>query len=119
MVQNRRKRTNNIIGSKKTSTNTILKGAVRSADVYVGNCDLKVDEDSLKEYITNELNIEVIHCISLHSTKPRYKDQPPRSKSFKVTLNMNDRDKVLSPEFWPEDIVCRKYRYPLNRINNG
>ena len=31
------------------------------------------------------------------------------SKSFKVTLNLVDRQKLLSPDVWPEGIICRKF----------
>ena len=34
------------------------------------------------------------------------------STSFKVTLNASDRIKLLSPDVWPEGIVCRKFYNP-------
>ena len=34
------------------------------------------------------------------------------SKSFKVSLNINDRQKLLNPDIWPENIICRKFYNP-------
>ena len=33
-------------------------------------------------------------------------------KSFKVTLLISDREKLLNPEIWPEGIICRKFYRP-------
>lgn len=64
-----------------------------------------VSEESLSEYILNEMHIKVDECEVLSS-------RHNRSKSFKVTLNLKDRDKLLCPDVWPEDIICRKFFNP-------
>jgi len=30
-------------------------------------------------------------------------------KAYKLTVNANDRDKLLTPEAWPEGVFVRKY----------
>ena len=83
----------------------MLKSATRYADLYVGNCELGVTSEYLKKYILDEMEISVEKCEAL-VTKSAY------STSFKVTLNASDRIKLLSPDVWPEGIVCRKFYNP-------
>ena len=63
LVQSKKKR-KNIIGSKKESK-SVLKSAVRTADIFVGNCDTEVTADSLCKYIYDELKVNVHKCESL------------------------------------------------------
>ena len=97
------------MGSKK-STRIALKSAPRRADIYLGNCDLQVTSDDIKEYIHNEMNISIEKCEPLASRNPN-------CKSFKITLNVTDRQKLLSADVWPENIICRKFFNPKNNIS--
>ena len=99
LVQSR-KRKNNIIGSKKTTGSVPLRSAVRVGDLYIGNCDFDATVDSLAQYIVEEMKINVTNVEQLSS-------RIMSSKSFKVTVNMNDRQRLLSPDVWPEGIICR------------
>ena len=63
----KKKRPNNIVGSKRTNTNETFRGATRVADVYLGNCDLDVTSESISEYISKEMNIVVNKCEPLMS----------------------------------------------------
>ena len=98
----RKRRPVNIVGSKRTKENDTIKGAVRVADLYLGNCELEVSSESISDYIFKEMNIVVNKCEPLASRNVN-------SKSFKVTLNLADRQKLLSPDVWPEGIICRKF----------
>ena len=106
LVQSKKKR-KNIIGSKKGST-TILRSAVRTADLFISNCDVEVTADSLCEYILDEFKVKVQKCENLVT---RYHDY----KSFKVSLLVSDRIKLLNPQLWPEGIVCRKFYNPRTK----
>ena len=46
-VRKKRKKNNNIVGSKKMPGNLTIRSAMRTADIYVGNCDLDVTVESL------------------------------------------------------------------------
>ena len=85
----------------------------KSVDVFLGNLDLGVTPEALLDYISDELNVNVMKCELLVS---KYIENPS-SKSFKVTLNISDRDKLLSPEAWPEDVICRKFYSARNARN--
>ena len=104
LVQSRRSR-KNVVGSKKTASHEMLKSAIRYADLYVGNCDFGVTSEALEKYISDEMNINIKKCEAL-VTKNGY------STSFKVTLCLTDRFKLLSSDVWPEGIVCRKFYNP-------
>ena len=110
LVQNRKRR-KNIVGSKKTVVGGTLKSAVRLGDLYIGNCDQDVTSESLTKYIFDEMKIKVEKCEQLVTRNVN-------CVSFKLTLNMNDRQKLLSPDVWPEGIICRKFYNP-RRNSNG
>ena len=98
----KRKHRRNIVGSKKTTNSALLRSSARKADIYVGNCDTDICEKALNDYIVDELMIKPINCIQLKTRNNNY-------NSFKVTLLLADRVKLLSPNVWPEGIICRKY----------
>ena len=104
-VESRKKRRNNIVGARKVNDCGTIKSAVRSVDVYVGNCDLDVSEESLGNYIKNEIGVIVRKCSLLVSRNTN-------CNSFKVEMDINVREKVLSPDAWPEGIIIRKFYNP-------
>ena len=65
----------------------------------------QLPSEALEKYIFDEMNINVKKCEAL-VTKNGY------STSFKVTLCLTDRFKLLSSDVWPEGIVCRKFYNP-------
>ena len=107
VVRNRRKKHFGVVGLKKTTQREGLgfRGAKRSADLFVGNCELSVTEDRLTMYMKDELGVDIDKCELLPT-------RSENSRAFKVTLNLNDRLKLLNPELWPEDVVCRKFFNP-------
>ena len=98
----RKKRKIGIVGSKKYTENVLFKSAIKTADIYLGNCDVEVSPEAISEYLKNEMNIITIKCELLES---KFTD----SRSFKINLNMSDRMKLLSAEVWPQGIICRKF----------
>ena len=105
LVEKKRRRNMTIVGMKKNNSSNIIKSAKKHGDLYVGNCDLDTNTDSLFSYILNETGIRVVACEELET-------RSTVSKSFKVTLNMHDRQKLLNPNVWPEEIICRKFYKP-------
>ena len=106
LVENKKKKSKSVVvGSRRNAEGGGIKGAKRVADLYIGNCDLDVSVDSLISHISKETGIRVHKCEPI-------KSKSHVSKSFKISLNMNDRQKLLNPDIWPEDIVCRKFYNP-------
>ena len=104
LVEKKRRRNMTIVGMKKNNS-SVIKSAKKQGDLYVGNCDLEVTTDSLSSYILKETGIRVVACVELET-------RSTISKSFKVTLNMQERQKLLNPDVWPEEIICRKFYKP-------
>ena len=101
-----------IVGLRKTTGNSGIKGAKKTADLYVGNCDVSVTADSLNKYILDDLGIQVDKCDALVT-------KSTGCRSFKITLNLGDRQKLLSSEVWPEGILCRKFFNPRKKIEHN
>ena len=98
------------VTSRKTTTGTrkqngALRGAKRTVDLYIGRCDDGVNEDDMKDYIKNELNIESLKCEKLST-------RIPLSTAFKVTVKLEDRPHLLKGDSWPEGIICRRFYSP-------
>ena len=96
LVQGKRKqRTNknvNIIGCRKVSKDgNCLKSAPKVLDLYLGNVDTDTSCDSVEKYILQEMNIKIVKCEEL-LCKNR------NCKSFKISVNVQERDKLLSPD---------------------
>ena len=98
----KRKRKPQATGTRKPSNNNNLRGALRTVDLYIGRCDNDMTTDDVISYVENELKIKSISCIEL-------KTKIQLSKSFKLTVKINDRDLLLSDDSWPEGIICRKF----------
>ena len=85
-----------------------MKSARRLGDLYLGNLDLDVTETEIIEYIKEETDIPVDKCILLNSKNPN-------CKSFKISVSFENRVLLLSPESWPEGVICRKFYNPRNK----
>ena len=107
LIQRNRKRRENIIGSKKVNDRHGIKSAPKIVDIYVGNIDVDVTVEAITEYVKSEIGVQLEKGEALLSRNPNY-------KSFKLSCNITDRSKLLSPEVWPEGIICRKYYNPRN-----
>ena len=100
--QKKIKRKPQATGTRKTSGNSNLRGALRTADLYIGRCDNDISTDDVASYVENELKIKSISCVELQT-------KIPLSKSFKLTVKIHDRNILLSDDSWPENIICRKF----------
>ena len=102
LVQRNRRKRENIIGSKKMDENKMVKSAARMADLYVGNLDVNVTVEAIVDYVKNDIGVAIEKCETLKSRNPNY-------SSFKLSLTLDNRNKLLVPEAWPEGIICRKF----------
>ena len=87
-----------------------LVAAVRTLDVFVSGCGLDTTEDCISAYCRNN-GVAVNKCESL-PTRSRW------CKCFKINVNSVDRDRLMSPELWPEGIVIKKFFPPSRAYNN-
>ena len=106
ILLNREKQNKNVVGSRVSSCG-LLRSASRTADLYIGNCDIDVTPESLTQYIYDVKKVKVQKCEQLETKYDNY-------TSFKITLFVNDRMNLLSADVWPNGIVCRKFYKPRN-----
>ena len=107
-IDRRRKKKEVITGQKKMdSKNCTIKGIGKTLDVYIGRCDASVTSELITEYIESELKVGVVGCLCVSADQSSI-------KSFKVTVQASDRDKLLEASLWPENVCVRKYFKPKN-----
>ena len=111
LVQNKKKARDNIIGSKKYTGNRNIKSARNMGDIYLGNLDLDVTENEIIYYIKEETDISVDKCEHLVSKNPN-------CKVFKISVCIESRTALLSPEIWPHGVICRKFYNPRSKYTN-
>ena len=101
---------NSVIRGNKTVVGKQL-GAVRYADMYIGGCNKNVVPGDIENYCTSQLKVNVMSCEGLKTKSTRF-------NSFKVTMTYEDRNKVLDANYWPENVVVRKYTQPRGTSSN-
>ena len=94
----------NIVGTRESGrgsgSGSGLSGVQRIFDVFVGGCDLETSDDDIKTFCSsNEVNVK--KCESIPTKSEWY-------TSFKVSVLLSDRDKLLNADFWPRGVFVRK-----------
>lgn len=100
--QRRLRRENNgrVTGSRKEVQQ--LRAVKRTADVFIGRMDNHVTVDIIKDYISDNFEVKLWNIEELEIKTDKY-------KAFKVTVSLNERDKLFNSELWPEDIIVDKF----------
>ena len=94
--------------TRKTVVGTrVTVGGLRGAqapgrDIFVYRVEQEADEHEIEEYVKDN-GIETRGVALVSHRDATY-------KSFKITVAVNDIDKVLAANFWPEGIMVRKFR---------
>ncbi len=69
--------------------------------IYVGSVSKDTTKDQLVTMINNEIETQVINCVSL-KTKRNY-------DSYRVTIRKSDLEKALVEDKWPNGVRVREY----------
>ena len=78
-----------------------LKSVSNTTSLFVFRVDIGVSEDDIKTYLSGKILTDTfVQCVSYTDT---------RAKSFRVNVNNKDKDKVMSPDFWPDGMACRLF----------
>ena len=104
-ISNRR----GVFGTKKPSPAAKVVGVVRKFDLFVGKCSPNTTCLNIVEYC-QEGGIKIEGCEKLNS-------RSTSTNSFKITTTAHERDKLLDPDFWPEDVIIRKFYNPKKTEN--
>ena len=115
--RNEKKRENNvqkkavftaIRGSRETGGGN-FKAAERLVDLFLGGVDRDASSESIKEYILNTFNVDIVDIAQLHILSQRY-------NAFKLTVRLFDKEKLFKPELWPQGIELNKF---YNRVKKS
>ncbi len=85
-----------------TRQSTVLRSGPRRHDLFVFRVDDNIEDDSIKEFLAGE-NVKV-HDLERVSRDDAW------TKSYRVTVETSDLTAILTPDFWPDGIGCRRFR---------
>ena len=83
--RSQKKRDTKKILSKRKDSN-LLEAADRSYDIFVGGCNLATTVDSLRQYCSQEIKVDIMDCFEIKIAANKY-------KCFKISLTLPNRDK--------------------------
>ena len=93
----------------RRGSNCAFAGSERVLDIYVGGCVVSSTAEQITEHCAaNGVNAK--KCELLQSTSEW-------SKSYKISVAAEDREKLLDPELWPRGVFVRKF-YRNRRRND-
>ncbi len=99
-----------IVGTKK-NTEEGLRAVGRTKVIYIGRLEEDTDIDKLEKYVKDETGIVIKKCYKL-------KCSMRNCSSFKVIIEANKIDKLMSSLIWPSGTVVREYIFrKSNTIN--
>ena len=110
---NRRRRddsTNYITGSKQDSSDN-LKGINKTVDIYIGRVDISSTPEVIKSYIKTNFDVSVLNAEKIVTKTDKY-------NSFKVTIDLKNREALFKHDMWPENIIINKF-YNRNKNKNS
>ncbi len=80
---------------------TLLRAGPRRHEIFIFNVDQDVKEDSIREFLTGEgVKVHDLECKSREGAW---------TKSYRVTVELNDINTLYQPDFWPDGIGCKRY----------
>ena len=87
-----------VYGTRQHET---LRGANNSINFFVFRVDKEIPTEDIKTYLSEEgIQNATVECVS---------HEDARSKSFKVNVMLQDKDKIMSSDFWPDGVACRLF----------
>ena len=109
--RNRRRKNSTIITGRRKDNAGLVKSINRTVDVFVGRVDKNATNEDLSTYITNNFNINIINISKLDTRTLEY-------NCYKVTVTINDREKMFNADLWSEGIVIKKFFNKVKRQIN-
>ena len=95
-----RKRRNTLNYGNRASTSS-FRAAPRVSKIFVCRVDQNVSDNDVKSWVTDS-HIDVINFERKSKDEAMY-------KSFCVTVNFADEDKLLADDFWPDGVGYKKF----------
>ena len=87
-----------VYGTRQHET---LKGASNNVNLFVFRVSQETTSENIETFLAEEgIQNAKVQCVS---------HQDAKSRSFKINVKINDKDKLMSSDFWPDGIVCRPF----------
>lgn len=104
-----KKRVRRIAGLKGKAQGTVIRSRAGgpNRDLWISNVDLSMEDDELKSFIEKG-GSNSNGKVDIRLWEPRYSEGYD-SKRFRLTIGLDDYERVYSEDFWPENIHIRKY----------
>ena len=103
-----RKQQNIVVGKKVSGGLLSWKGADLTMAFYVGFADINSSVDDMRAGIEGQ-GVGVVELEEMSRKHNRF-------KSFRLVIRKKDVDSIKNPDFWPEEMVVRKF---FQRSNDG
>lgn len=92
--------------TRASNTTATIKGAVNLSHLHVYNLDPKLTIDDVSGYLKSK-SIDEVQCEQL---KNKY---PERYSPFRVSFPSRYFEKVMKPDFWPQDACVNRFLFRL------
>ena len=90
-----------LLGSRRDAHST-MRAVRRTADVFIGRVDRQVEAENVSDYIKEHFDVKVQNI-------EKVEIQSKLFNAFKVTVFLENRDKLFNAELWPEGIIVNKF----------
>ena len=95
----RRRHSDTVYGN---TADDVIKMGKKKQELFVFRVDKNVTDEQFRDYISRKDNID---CVKVK----RLSHEDAASNSYHVIIHTMDTKVVMSPEFWPEGVGCRRY----------
>ena len=95
-------------GARKGVGTSSFRAVKRTADVFWGRVHKDTLIQDIKDYVKDTFNVDCLNIEKLEIKTEVF-------NALKITVSLSDRDLLLKPNLWPEDVVVGKY---YNRLKN-
>lgn len=89
-------------GVRKDKNTLSFKGVRKTADVFLGRVEKSVTSSNIENYIEETFNIKVKKIDPMVIKSDMF-------NAFKITVLLDEREKLFDSESWPEGIVINKF----------
>ncbi len=92
-----------IYGTRSSAENSLAgQRTIRNIDIFVGGLNNLITEDLLANYLIDELYVEPVNIVLNKNNG--------FNQSYKVTIKSGDKDKVMCPSAWENNIIVKPFR---------
>ena len=77
-------------------------------DIFVANLNKGVEGDPIKDHLSPKKGLKIVNI-------ERISHKDARNWSYRVSVNIQDQEKALSSETWPQGVRVRIFRHSRSK----